>query len=163
MAKTPRRAHTTLLYPAKKLPCLVEHCLALSIRQTVGNSPLYKRSTRQFLLSRPRTEFRDPMSIVAEVDLVKPANPFLRLKYELEGVAIDQCVELTSSEAPFRWWFLCPERHVRVAKLYLPPGSRRFASRIAHGLIYKCQLRPKRNIGLRPSAIRLRRRRRSSS
>ncbi len=38
-----------------------------------------------------------------------------------------------------RWWMLCPVRHVRVGKLYLPRGGDRFASRYAWGLAYQCQ------------------------
>ncbi|CAH0496090.1 hypothetical protein [Novosphingobium sp. CECT 9465] len=38
-----------------------------------------------------------------------------------------------------RWWMLCPFRHIRVAKLYLPPGGDRFASRQAWRLGYQCQ------------------------
>src|SRR5687767_4545662 len=30
-----------------------------------------------------------------------------------------------------RWWMICPYRHIRVGKLYLPPGGDRFASRQA--------------------------------
>src|SRR5665811_1126246 len=35
-----------------------------------------------------------------------------------------------------RWWFLCPLTGNPVAKLYLPLGQRRFASRPAHSLTY---------------------------
>jgi hypothetical protein len=35
-----------------------------------------------------------------------------------------------------RWWFLCPQRHRRAAKLYLPQGGRYFLSREAHGLVH---------------------------
>lgn len=38
-----------------------------------------------------------------------------------------------------RWWIICPYRNIRVGKLYLPPGSDRFASRQAWGLSYQCQ------------------------
>ncbi|MAP68221.1 MAG: hypothetical protein CL952_01710, partial [Erythrobacteraceae bacterium] len=30
-----------------------------------------------------------------------------------------------------RWWMICPFRHIRVGKLYLPQGGDRFASRVA--------------------------------
>jgi len=36
-----------------------------------------------------------------------------------------------------RWWFVCPIKKIRVAKLYLPPGATRFASRQAHDLTYR--------------------------
>ena len=38
-----------------------------------------------------------------------------------------------------RWWMLCPFRHIRVGKLYLPAGGDRFASRQAWRLGYQCQ------------------------
>ena len=39
-----------------------------------------------------------------------------------------------------RWWFICPIKKTRVAKLYLPPGATRFGSRKAHDLTYtSCQ------------------------
>ena len=39
-----------------------------------------------------------------------------------------------------RWWFICPIKKIRVAKLYLPPGATTFASRQAYGLTYRsCQ------------------------
>lgn len=38
-----------------------------------------------------------------------------------------------------RWWMICPYRHIRVGKLYLPPGGDRFASREAWRLGYHCQ------------------------
>jgi hypothetical protein len=44
-----------------------------------------------------------------------------------------------------RWWMLCPFRHIRVAKLYLPPGGDRFASRQAWRLGYQIQRVAKRD------------------
>lgn len=38
-----------------------------------------------------------------------------------------------------RWWMICPFRHIRVGKLYLPPGGDRFASRQAWRLGYHIQ------------------------
>jgi hypothetical protein len=36
-----------------------------------------------------------------------------------------------------RWWFICPVKKIRIAKLYLPPGATQFASRKAHDLTYR--------------------------
>jgi hypothetical protein len=36
-----------------------------------------------------------------------------------------------------RWWFICPIEKIRVAKLFLPPGATRFASRKAYNLTYR--------------------------
>jgi hypothetical protein len=41
-----------------------------------------------------------------------------------------------------RWWFICPVKKIRVAKLYLPPGATTFASRQAYGLTYRSCQRP---------------------
>jgi hypothetical protein len=38
-----------------------------------------------------------------------------------------------------RWWMICPFRHIRVGKLYLPPDGDRFASRQAWRLGYHIQ------------------------
>ncbi len=38
-----------------------------------------------------------------------------------------------------RWWMICPFRHIRVGKLYMPPGGDRFASRKAWRLAYQSQ------------------------
>jgi len=36
-----------------------------------------------------------------------------------------------------RWWFICPIKKIRVAKLYLPSGATMFASRQAYDLTYR--------------------------
>jgi hypothetical protein len=41
-----------------------------------------------------------------------------------------------------RWWFICPIKKIRVAKLYLPPGATTFASRQAYSLTYRSCQRP---------------------
>jgi hypothetical protein len=38
-----------------------------------------------------------------------------------------------------RWWMVCPFHHIRIGKLYLPPGGDRFASRQAWRLGYHSQ------------------------
>jgi hypothetical protein len=51
-------------------------------------------------------------------------------------------VGAVSTAQPFggvRWWFLCPVTGRRVAKLWLPKGGNRFASREAWGLGYAVQ------------------------
>ena len=54
----------------------------------------------------------------------------------------DYWVSLESTPQPFggrRWWFICPKRGHRVAKLYLPTGAHTFASRRAYRLGYRSQ------------------------
>ena len=55
---------------------------------------------------------------------------------------ISYTVRLTTTRPPFgglRWWFLCPSRGQRCAKLFLPNGGRYFLSRAGYGLGYACQ------------------------
>lgn len=53
---------------------------------------------------------------------------------------IDQRVDLVSTVPTFggrRYWFLCPRTGRRCARLYLPNGVRRFASRHGYGLVHR--------------------------
>jgi hypothetical protein len=56
----------------------------------------------------------------------------LWLRYKTQGDSIHDCVSLIFTVPHYggrRWWFKCPFQQIRVAKLYLPPGATRFASR----------------------------------
>lgn len=80
-------------------------------------------------------------------DLVDPHEAFLRLQYapaadKNEPVMADQHIALTFTEPNFggrRWWMVCPSGGGRVAKLYVPPGCDRFASREEWHLVYQSQ------------------------
>jgi hypothetical protein len=133
----------------------VEDSVVLRIGDVVGKRPAKPAQPRKITLSRDRA-FRVTIEVVA--DLGDPTNAFVRLGYELDGVPVDQYVRLTLTDQPARWWFICPFSDIRVAKLYLPTGMRRFGSRTAHGLVYKCQIQPKRALQLSPQALRLLRR-----
>lgn len=66
----------------------------------------------------------------------------LELKYSIDGDPIEQTITLVSEPCPFggaRWFAYCPRTSQRVAKLYLPPGSRRFLSRQAFRIHYRSQ------------------------
>ncbi len=71
----------------------------------------------------------------------------VRLHYTMtrwngEKVDPDYWVGLETTPQPFggrRWWFVCPRTGERVAKLYLPAGATRFASRKAYRLSYRSQ------------------------
>lgn len=55
---------------------------------------------------------------------------------------VEQVIRLIFTEPHYggrRWWMVCPYKHVRVAKLYLPNGGDRFASRQAWRLAYQSQ------------------------
>lgn len=79
-------------------------------------------------------------------NMVDPQNSSLRLTY-FRGSGPDreevvQHVRLEFTELNFggrRWWMICPCSGHRVAKLYLPNGGDRFASRKAWRLGYRSQ------------------------
>ncbi|MBY8337923.1 hypothetical protein KYN89_12805 [Alteriqipengyuania sp. NZ-12B] len=55
---------------------------------------------------------------------------------------VNQTIRLIFTEPNYggkRWWMICPYRHIRVGKLYLPPGGDRFACRRAWRLGYQSQ------------------------
>ena len=108
----------------------VESSLMLSIGEVVGN---IQGSTQNGVWPKAGI-LRD--NVIGEVDLENPADASVHLRYKLDGLPIDQCVRLTRTEQPLRWWFVCPAENNRVANLYLPLGASQFASRKAHGLIY---------------------------
>jgi hypothetical protein len=152
-AKKP--ANRTLHCRFEQLGALVEDSLVLTAREVVGKRPK-QGSVHKILLNWPKAGiFQFQGAIVGEVDLRNQTEASVRLRYEVDGVAVDHCVRLALTEQPRRWWFVCPLENIRVAKLYLPPCARRFASRKAHGLMYKCQLEPSRPIHLSPSEVRL--------
>jgi hypothetical protein len=84
-----------------------------------------------------------------EANLMDRAAAWLRLHYQCSGESVDYRVWLVTTKPTYgglRWWFICPLARRdggpprRVAKLYLPPGSRYFGSREGHGLTYtSCQ------------------------
>lgn len=89
----------------------------------------------------------DPAGSVSyKADMVDCFNSKLTLNYT-RGTAIDkeeveQVVRLIFTEPYYggtRWWMVCPFHGIRVAKLYLPNGGDRFASRKAWRLGYHSQ------------------------
>ncbi|QIK79418.1 hypothetical protein G7077_11405 [Sphingomonas piscis] len=85
-------------------------------------------------------------SISYSANMEDPSNSILRLSYSRaygDGREhVEQTVRLVFTEPNFggrRWWMVCPYKHVRVAKLYLPNGGDRFASRKAWRLAYNSQ------------------------
>jgi hypothetical protein len=80
-----------------------------------------------------------------QADLTDPKAAWLRLHYRWRGEPVDYRVRLVTTKPTYgglRWWFICPlvrrdgGPSRRIAKLYLPPGSRYFGSREGHGLTY---------------------------
>jgi len=85
-------------------------------------------------------------SISYEADMRDADNSELRLIYTrgtgAEREHVRQVVQLEYTEPHYggrRWWMICPYRHIRVAKLYLPNGGDRFAGRKAWRLAYNSQ------------------------
>lgn len=75
-----------------------------------------------------------------------PSNSELTLTFSrgtgAEREDVKQRIRLVFTEPNFggrRWWMICPYKHIRVGKLYLPNGGDRFASRKAWRLAYNSQ------------------------
>ncbi len=79
--------------------------------------------------------------------LADPNDAWLKLTYtrtrQSDGCCnVEQLVRLTSTSPNYggrRWWMLCPFKGKRVAKLHLPSGGDKFASREAWRLGYHSQ------------------------
>lgn len=89
---------------------------------------------------------RQSGSIVYQANMTDPGAERLELSYTRgsgdDREEVRQTVRLCHTvphHGGKRWWMLCPFRLNRVAKLYLPPGGDRFASRQAWRLGYQCQ------------------------
>lgn len=86
-------------------------------------------------------------SVGFQADLSDPGAAWLRLHYtttKRDGtkLACDYRIVLTTTVPNFggvRWWFVCPLTGRLAAKLYLPPGAERFASRRAFRMAYESQ------------------------
>jgi hypothetical protein len=122
---------------------IVEDCLILSITELIREGALipgvYKTGTWGWVY-----EGKQPHAAVGfESDLRYPDHGSLRLRYTTGGRKIDEWIWLKTTVPNYgghRWWFKCPVLNVRAAKLYLPRGGDRFASRRAWDLSYRsCQ------------------------
>ncbi len=81
-------------------------------------------------------------SISYEADLSDPENAWMRLHYKRDGKPEDYKVRLTTTRPNYggrRWWFVCPARGCRTAKLYLAAGGDWFVCRQAYGMAYRSQ------------------------
>jgi hypothetical protein len=142
-------AWRTVLRDVRAKPKLMaEDCLVLSMKELLDKGLIENggRHAGSWSYADLNTfHFHGPISY--EADLREEDNAWLRLRYEADGVSTDHCILLSASEPPLggrRWYFRCPLRDIRVTKLYLPPGARRFASREAHGLIHRSQFGSRR-------------------
>lgn len=85
-------------------------------------------------------------SIGYEADMLDLDNAVLRLNFTRgsgdDREHVKQTVQLDYTEPNYggrRWWMICPFRHNRCGKLYLPNGGDRFAGRKAWRLGYHIQ------------------------
>ncbi len=86
-------------------------------------------------------------SIGHRYDLTDPNNAHLILNYMRTPKGgspekVEQRIHLTWTRPKYggrRWWMHCPRSGRRVAKLHLPSGGDRFASRLAWRLAYRSQ------------------------
>jgi hypothetical protein len=116
---------------------VIDHGLLLSIKELFDRQLIEQDAFRSGTLSWDSDNFQFHGPIRFEADLRNQETASIRLQYELEGIGVDYSIALVFIQPPFggrRWYFCCPITHIRVTKLFLPPGARRFASRQAHGL-----------------------------
>jgi hypothetical protein len=115
----------------------VDHGLELSIKELFDRKLIEQDAFRSGTLSWDSTTFQFHGTVRFEADFRNLETASIRLQYEIDGIEVDYSISLVSIRPPFggrRWYFACPVEHIRVTKLFLPPGARRFASRQAHGL-----------------------------
>jgi hypothetical protein len=116
---------------------IIDHGLLLSIKELFDRQLIEQNAFHSGTLSwqSNTSQFHGPVRF--EADLRKHEAAFIRLDYKLDGMRVDYSIGLAFIQPPFggrRWYFCCPIMDIRVTKLFLPPGARRFASRQAHGL-----------------------------
>ena len=91
--------------------------------------------------------FDGERSVSIRLDLRDKDNCYAELTHETRPVSaeperITYWVGLATTHPHLggeRWWFICPRRGQRAAKLYLPLGGQQFWSRDGYELGYACQ------------------------
>jgi hypothetical protein len=125
----------------------VDHGLELSIKKLFDWKLIGQDAFCAGRLSWDADTLQFHGTVRFEADLRNPETASIRLEYEIEGMEVSHSISLVSIRPAFggrRWYFCCPVEHIRVTKLFLPPGARRFASRQAHGLPDFIPIRAKR-------------------
>lgn len=122
---------------------VVDDCILLSIKELVRERVLVPGSYRRGSLTWQCGGGNSSARFEYESELRQDGTGSLFLRYVGAGQQFCHWVSLRST-VPFyggrRWWFLCPLRSIRAAKLYLLPGATSFASRRAYDLTYtSCQ------------------------
>jgi hypothetical protein len=110
---------------------VVDDCMVLSIKALVCERVLVPGAYRRGSL----TWQCDGSEFEYESELRQDGTGSLFLRCVGPGQQFCHWVSLCSTVPHYggrRWWFICPIKKIRVAKLYLPPGARTFASRQAY-------------------------------
>lgn len=135
----------------------VEDSLCLSIAALVKKKALVPGSWTRGSWQWSYEGSEPHAKIGYEANMVDLDAAWLKVTYTASGNPVDYRVRLVSSQPTYggrRWWFLCPLVRQdggpprRVAKLYLPPGGKYFASRQAYGLTYTSCQESGKNSGL---------------
>jgi hypothetical protein len=120
---------------------------------TINLALLFRRGwVRDGAMGFPRLTWSCQGDTVATIqcffDLTDADNAHLVLTYTRTPYdhrppeKVEQRIHLTWTHPTYggrRWWMHCPRTGRRVAKLHLPPGGDRFASRLAWRLPYRSQ------------------------
>jgi hypothetical protein len=116
---------------------IVEDCLVLSIEDFIRPGAVATRKSWRGSF-RWHDQGQSILSFDYEVNLYGERRGALWLH-----AGRVHCFTLIATTPHFggrRWWFRCPVKGIRAAKLYLPPGARQFGSRQAYVLTYRsCQ------------------------
>src|SRR5581483_6256862 len=114
-----------------------DHGLVLSIKELFDYHLIEEDTVRMGTLSWNADARQYQGSVRFEADLRNHAFASIRLQYEMDGTNLDYRIPLDFIQPLLggrRWYFRCPIEDIRVTKLFLPPGARRFGSRQAHSL-----------------------------
>lgn len=122
---------------------VVDDCIVLSIRELIRERALVPGSYRRGSLIWQHAGSEPYAKFEYDSELRLDGTGSLFLRYVGAGRQFCHWVSLVSTVPQYggrRWWFICPIKKIRSAKLYLPPGATQFASRLAHDLTYmSCQ------------------------
>jgi hypothetical protein len=122
---------------------VVDHCVVLSIKELIRARVLVPGSYKRGSLTWRSGSGEVCAEFEYESEFRQDGTGSLFLRYIGAGQQFCHWVSLRSTVPHFggrRWWFLCPLKGIRAAKLYLPAGATKFASRKAYDLTYRsCQ------------------------
>jgi hypothetical protein len=115
----------------------VEECLALPVKDFTDFGA-FKLGWRKGVYSWRCGE--EQVATLEYSTSMSPEDGTLWLRHWVDGKFMHYTVSLVTTVPRYggrRWWFICPIKKIRVAKLYLPPGATQFGSRKAHDLTYR--------------------------